>query len=183
MLWQFHHRITSLLTLAEQANTALQEAQANLESQVITRTAELRTALDEIEARAVQQAHLLTEVEQQREAIRELSVPVLPVARDTLVLPLVGAIDSARIYQLHEQALSTLERTRARRLLIDVTGVPVIDTQVAKGIIQTIQAARLLGAESALVGIRPEVAQTIVGLGIDIGDIRAFPDLETALAL
>ncbi|NNJ09914.1 STAS domain-containing protein [Chloroflexales bacterium ZM16-3] len=182
LLWQFHHRITDLLLHAEQINIALQQSQITLEDQVSARTAELQRAVDEIVARSAQQDELLSEVAQQREAIRELSVPLLPVAHDTLVLPLVGALDSARIRQLHEHALATLERTRARRLLIDVTGVPVIDTQVAHGIIQTIQAARLLGADSVLVGIRPEVAQTIVGLGIDLSGIHTFPDLETALA-
>jgi rsbT co-antagonist protein RsbR len=182
MLWQFHRQLTSLLGQAKQANAALKQAQISLEDQVSARTAELSSALGEIEARAAQQSRLLEEVEQQREAIRELSVPMLPVAHDTFVLPLVGALDSARISQFHAQTLSTLERTRTRQLLIDVTGVLVIDTLVAKGIIQTIQAARLLGTESALVGIRPEVAQTIVGLGIDLSAIHTFPDLETALA-
>jgi rsbT co-antagonist protein RsbR len=181
MLWQFHRQITSLLGQTEQAVTALQQAQIGLEDQVAARTAELRSALVEIEARATQQSRLLTEVEQQREAIRELSVPLLPVARDTLVVPLVGALDDARIQQLQEQVLMALERTSARRLLIDVTGVPVIDSLVAQGIVQTMQAARLLGATSALIGIRPEVAQTIVGLGLDLGDIHTFSDLETAL--
>lgn len=181
MLWQFHGRISNLLAVAEQTNTALQHAQADLESQVIARTADLQSAMGEIEQRATHQAQLLSELEQQRDAIRELSVPVLPVTHNSLVMPLIGAIDTARIQQIHDQALLRIEASRANRLLIDVTGVPIIDTQVAQGIIQTMQATRLLGAEAILVGIRPEVAQTIVNLGIDLSEVRTYPDLETAL--
>lgn len=182
LIWQFHRRLSGAHASLTQAHRDLQLAQAGLEEQVVARTAELRTALGEIESRAAQQEALLDEVAQQRAAIRELSVPVLPVARGTLVLPLVGAIDSARIAQLQEQALSALERAQARRLLIDVTGVPVIDTQVAQGLVQVMQASRLLGAEAVLVGIRPEVAQTLVSLDVDLSRLHTYADLETALS-
>jgi rsbT co-antagonist protein RsbR len=182
MLWQFHGRITRMLDVAEQANTALQQAHADLEDQVLARTADLRNAMSEIEQRERHQVQLLVELKQQRNAIRELSIPVLPVTHNSLVMPLIGAIDTARIQQIHDQALQSIERAQASRLLIDVTGVPVIDTQVAQGIIQTMQATRLLGAEAILVGIRPEVAQTIVNLGVDLSGVRTYPDLETALS-
>ena len=82
---------------------------------------------------------------------------------------------------MQRQALTQLEHTGARELLIDVTGVPVIDTQVAKGVIQLVEAARLMGAHVTLVGIRPEVAQTLVTLGIDLRGIRTFSTLQAAL--
>lgn len=77
------------------------------------------------------QRQLLDELEAQRHTIRELSVPVLPINADTLVMPLVGTLDTARLRQIQEQALGQLSTTRARRLLLDITGVPVVDTQVA----------------------------------------------------
>jgi rsbT co-antagonist protein RsbR len=82
---------------------------------------------------------------------------------------------------MQRQALTHIERTGAREFLIDVTGVPVIDTQVAKGVIQLVEAARLMGAHVTLVGIRPEVAQTLITLGIDLRGIRTFSTLQAAL--
>src|SRR5205085_9558836 len=88
------------------------------------------------------------ENKQQRATILEISVPVLPISADTLVMPLVGALDSGRLRQLHEQALHALERSSARRLLLDITGVPVVDSQVAQGLILTVQAGRLREGDS-----------------------------------
>jgi rsbT co-antagonist protein RsbR len=77
--------------------------------------------------------------------------------------------------------LQALERTSAHVLLLDITGVPVVDSHVAQGLLTTVGSARLLGAEVSLVGIRPEVAQTIVGLGIELSDVHRFSDLHSAL--
>jgi rsbT co-antagonist protein RsbR len=154
---------------------------AELEAQVQERTAALERALQEVEARAAQQALLLEEVGLQRSAIRELSVPVLPVGKDTLVLPLIGALDSTRLHDLQERALDAVQAAGARRLILDVTGTPVIDSQVAQGLIALVQGARLLGAEVLLVGMRPEVAQTIGSLGLDIAGVQTFRDLHAAL--
>ncbi len=143
---------------------------------------EMKQARDALEAAHQQTLEQLEIIQRQQEAIRELSVPVLPVSRDTLVMPLVGALDSARLIQVREQALERLAATRARRLLLDITGVPMVDSHVAQGLIRVVQAARLLGAEVTLIGIRPEVAQSIVGLGINLSDIRTSSDLQSALA-
>jgi rsbT co-antagonist protein RsbR len=178
---RFGGAFSGALRQALEREKALELIRGSLETIVGERTAALATALEETQRRADAQAALLAENELQRDLIREMSVPVLPVSRDTLVMPLVGALDSARLAQIQEQALGRLEATRARRLLLDVTGVPVVDTQVAQGLIRVVQAARLLGAEVTLVGIRPEVAQSIVGLGIDLGGIRTHSDLHNAL--
>lgn len=167
---------------ARQSAARLAELNASLETQVAQRTAALQTALRDLELRAAEQARLLAENEQQRQAIRELSVPVLPVRDTTLVMPLIGAIDTARLSDMQEHALEQIEQTGARELLIDVTGVPVIDTQVAKGLIQLVDAARLMGTRVMLAGIRPEVAQTLVSLGVDLSSIRTFSTLQAALA-
>jgi rsbT co-antagonist protein RsbR len=155
---------------------------ASLEQQVDERTAQLTRALDEVRAQSAAQAGLLNSLDQQREVIRELSVPVLPLQHGTLAMPLIGALDSARLRDLQERALAAIQRTSARRLLLDITGVPIVDTQVAHGLIGVVQSARLLGTEVLLVGIRPEVAQTIVGLGLDLRSVRTYSDIATALA-
>lgn len=145
-------------------------------------TTELQSALAELHDRALAQERLLDENAQQREVIRELSIPVLPVGSGTLVLPLVGTLDTERLIQVQERALAAIEGEHARRLLIDVTGVAMIDTQVAQSLIGTVRAAGLLGAQVALVGIRPEVAQAIIGLGLQLGEVQTFKDLQSALS-
>ncbi|NTU80894.1 MAG: STAS domain-containing protein [Chloroflexales bacterium] len=167
---------------ADAARRSLEQSNEGLEAEVSARTAELRRALDEVGARAAAQEQLLAEVTAQREAIRDMSVPVLPVSSTTLVLPLIGALDSARLHVLQAQALTAVEGSRARRLVLDITGVPIVDTQVARGILETIEALRLLGVEPVLVGIRPEVAQTIVGLGLQLDGVRTAATLQAALA-
>jgi anti-anti-sigma regulatory factor/HAMP domain-containing protein len=159
----------------------LRDLLADLEQRVADRTVALETALTEVQNRAIEQARLLDENVRQRETILGLSVPVLPVSRQTLVMPLVGALDSARLQMVQEQALRALERSAARYLVLDITGVPIVDSQVAQGLLSVVQAARLLGAEVRLVGIRPEVAQAIVGLGINLHGMHASGDLQTAL--
>ena len=160
----------------------LRQSLEDLERRVADRTADLQHALDEVEARAREQSLLLAENQRQRETIREMSVPVLPVSDSTLVMPLVGALDTERLRLLQDQALRALERSRAHTLILDITGVPIVDSQVAQGLVMVVQAARLLGAEVLLVGIRAEVAQAIVGLGLDLGGLQAHNDLQDALS-
>jgi anti-anti-sigma regulatory factor/HAMP domain-containing protein len=148
-----------------------------LEQSVAERTA----ALAEMEARSEEQARLIEQNSQQRQVIRELSVPILPVTGSTLVMPLVGNLDAGRLADIRERALHAIGGSQARRLLLDVTGVPIVDSQVAQGLLGIAQAARLLGAEVVLIGIRPEVAQTIVGLGLDLAAFGTAADLRTAI--
>lgn len=167
---------------AEQAALQLEQTNATLELRVQERTSSLASLLAEAEAREGRLSSAIAENDQQRTVIREMSLPVIPVTASTLVMPLVGALDSSRLQHLQDQSLNSLERTSARTLVLDVTGVPVVDSQVAQGLIAVVQSARLLGAEVILVGVRPEVAQTIVGLGLELRDIRIFSDLQSALA-
>lgn len=124
----------------------------------------------------------LATIEAQRDMIRDLSVPVLPVASTTLVMPLVGILDTERLALVQTQALAAIERTSARFLIIDVTGVPVLDREVARGLNHIIATVGLLGAKVVLVGIRPEVAQAIVGMGVQIGHIATRATLESGIA-
>ncbi len=174
-------RLQAALNQAQHTAQQLQELNAELDRRVETQTAALQDVVSELEARAAEQNRLLAEVIAQRDVIRQLSAPVLPVSQDALVLPLVGAIDQERLVTLQQQALAAVEQRRARWLILDVTGVPVIDTQAAAGVIQLAQSVRLLGAEVALVGVRPEVAQTMVSLGIELPIARVYSDLASAV--
>lgn len=117
----------------------------------------------------------------QRSVIRELSTPIVPISEGTLVLPLIGAIDTTRAQQITESLLAAIGEQRADTVIVDITGIPVVDTQVAHYLLQATQAARLLGAQVILVGITPEVAQTIVQLGIDLSSIVTCSTLREGL--
>lgn len=167
---------------AEAAALALDRVNRELEGRVAERTAALREALAEAEQRAAEQARLLSENAQQRESLRAMSVPVLPVAARTLVMPLVGVLDPERLALVQEQALAAIAAHRANTLLVDITGVPFVDAQIAHGLLAVIGAARLLGAHTTLIGVRPEVAQTLVSTGVDLAHLRTARDLQAALA-
>lgn len=113
--------------------------------------------------------------------LREISTPIIPLHQGMLVVPLIGTIDSHRAGQIMEILLDGIARQRATVVLLDITGVPMVDTQVANYLIQAARAARLLGSEVVLVGIGPEIAQTIVQLGIDLSDIATRSNLETGI--
>jgi len=108
----------------------------------------------------------------QRVALQELSAPLIPVMDNITVMPLIGTIDTERAKLIMENLLDGVIAHRAEVVLMDITGVPIVDTMVAHHIIQAAEAVRLIGSECILVGIRPEIAQTIVNLGIDLS---AFP--------
>jgi PAS domain S-box-containing protein len=118
----------------------------------------------------------------QAAALAELSTPLIPISDEVLAMPLIGAIDTQRAQQVLDALLSGIERSRARIAILDITGVPVVDTQVAKTLLIAARGVRLLGAEIVLTGIRPEVAQTLVGLGIDLGGIVTHSTLQRGIA-
>jgi rsbT co-antagonist protein RsbR len=121
-------------------------------------------------------------VEAQATLLQELSTPAIPITDRILVLPLIGSIDSRRAQQILETVLERLAESSAEIVLLDITGVPLIDTQVAHALIQTSQAVQLLGAKLILTGIRPEVAQALVGLGVQLGGMITYSTLQRALA-
>jgi rsbT co-antagonist protein RsbR len=166
---------------ANLANAELKVLNEELDRRVQMQTEALRKTLQELEQQTLHQDQLLKEIAGQREVIRELSLPILPVGREVLVAPLIGALDQERMQQLQSQVLKRVERIHARLLILDVTGVPIIDTHVAQGLMNLVRGLRLLGANVALVGVRPEVAQTIVALGVHLRDVEVFSDLGSAL--
>ena len=117
-------------------------------------------------------------IRQQQEAIRELSTPVLPVRERLLILPIIGVIDPQRARQLTEQLLVGIRTNRARVVVMDITGVPAIDISVANHLVQTVEAARLLGAAVIVTGLSPEIAQTLVTIGMDLGKMTTVGDLQ-----
>ncbi|HMO58258.1 MAG TPA: PAS domain-containing protein [Roseiflexaceae bacterium] len=145
------------ITARRRTELALQQSQADLEA-TITR----------------QQLLLDT--------IHELSTPVIPIADRILVLPLIGAIDSSRSQQILESLLWHTQQSQADTIIIDITAVRVIDTAVANHLLQAARAVGLLGARCMLVGIAPEIAQTIVQLGIDLASIETAPSLQVGFA-
>ena len=117
-------------------------------------------------------------IRQQQEAIRELSTPVLQVRERLLILPIIGLIDPQRARQLTEQLLRGIRTNRARVVVIDITGVAAMDATVANHLVQTVEASRLLGATVIVTGLSPEIAQTLVTIGVDLGKMNTVGDLQ-----
>ncbi|MBZ5543202.1 MAG: STAS domain-containing protein [Acidobacteriia bacterium] len=117
-------------------------------------------------------------VRQQQEAIRELSTPVLQVREHLLVLPIIGTLDSHRARLLTEQLLRSIRANRAKVVIMDITGVPNVDSKVANHLVQTVDACRLLGATVIVTGVAPEIAQTLTTIGVDLGRILTVCDLQ-----
>ncbi|KAA9381941.1 STAS domain-containing protein [Microbispora cellulosiformans] len=118
----------------------------------------------------------------QAEQLLELSTPVVKLWEGIVAVPLVGTLDSARTQVVMEKLLQTLVDTGSEHAVIDITGVPAVDTEVAQHLLKTVVAARLMGAECVISGIRPQIAHTIVTLGIEFGDIVTKASLADALA-
>jgi rsbT co-antagonist protein RsbR len=117
-------------------------------------------------------------IRQQQEAIRELSTPVLQVRDRLLILPIIGVLDSQRARQVTEQLLRGIRTNRAKVAVIDITGVPTIDSTVANNLIQTVEASRLMGASVIITGLSPDIAQTLVTIGVDLSKVNAVGDLQ-----
>jgi rsbT co-antagonist protein RsbR len=119
----------------------------------------------------------------QQQEISELSTPVIKLWDGILALPLIGTLDSARTQVVMESLLQQIVDTKAEVAIIDITGVPTVDTLVAQHLLKTVAAARLMGADCIISGIRPQIAQTIVHLGVALGDVTTKASLADALAV
>ena len=122
-------------------------------------------------------------IARQQQEMLELSTPVVKLWEGILALPLIGTLDSARTQIVMENLLQRIVETGAEVAIIDITGVPMVDTLVAQHLIKTVTAARLMGAECIISGIRPQIAQTIVHLGVDLGNVSTKAALADALLL
>jgi GAF domain-containing protein len=147
-----------------------QEAALTIENTLLL--ADMRLLNTDLQEMVQVQASLLQTVE-------ELASPVVPIVDGVIILPLVGHLDERRAAQILQTLLGGVQEHRARVIILDVTGVPIVDTQVANHLMRSVRASRLLGAETILVGIRPDVAQTLVTLGIHLGDVITRSDLQS----
>jgi PAS domain S-box-containing protein len=144
------------------------------QEQIEARNQELQTALDELQSTSQVQGRLL-------DTIRALSAPAVPIMQGIVVMPLSGQIDSERARRILGNLLDGISSNDAKIAIIDITGVPVVDTAVAQYLIQAARAASLMGCRPLLVGIRPEIAQVIVELGIDMVGLVTFSDLQSGV--
>jgi rsbT co-antagonist protein RsbR len=122
-------------------------------------------------------------IARQQQELLELSTPVVRLWDNILALPLIGTLDSARTQIVMQNLLDGIVQTRSDYAIIDITGVPVVDTLVAQHLLKTVAAARLMGAECFISGIRPQIAQTIIHLGVDLSDVTTKATLADAFAI
>ena len=122
-------------------------------------------------------------ISRQQQELLELSTPVVQLWEGVLALPLIGTLDSARTQVVMQNLLEAIVKMRSDYAIIDITGVPVVDTLVAQHLLKTVAAARLMGAECMISGIRPQIAQTIIHLGVDLSDVITKATLADAFAL
>jgi rsbT co-antagonist protein RsbR len=174
-----------VLSLKQSVSNALRDAYKNEPAKLVEEIWVVGTILDKLAMFTVDFAIEFRDqvIVRQQEEMMELSTPVVTLWEGILALPLIGTLDSARTQVVMESLLSTIVETNSRVAIIDITGVPTVDTLVAQHLIKTITAARLMGADCYLSGIRPAIAQTIVHLGIDLTDIITKARLSDAFAL
>ena len=122
-------------------------------------------------------------IDEQRRTIMELETPVIQVWEGILAVPLVGTLDTARAQQMNETLLERIIETGSEIVIVDITGVPIVDTAVAKHLLETVAAARLLGAEALIVGLTTRIAMTLVQLGVDLSTVTTRTTLAKGLAL
>lgn len=158
-----------------EAAAALEKAYAEVEQRVEERTAELQRETAERE-RLQQEV-----IEAQKRSIRELSTPIIPIMDNIIIVPLIGTIDAVRAKDITRSLLAGVREHQAKVVIMDITGVPLVDSGVADYLDRTIQAARLKGAHTVVTGISSAVAETIVDLGIDWTGFETRSDLQTGL--
>ena len=174
-----------VLSLKQPVFNALRDAFKSNPSEMVTEIWAAGDLLDKLSMLTVTNAVALREltIQRQQEEMLELSTPVVKLWDGILALPLIGTLDSARTQVVMESLLTAIVETNSQVAIIDITGVPTVDTLVAQHLIKTITAARLMGADCYLSGIRPAIAQTIVHLGIDLTNIQTKAKLSDAFAL
>jgi anti-anti-sigma regulatory factor/HAMP domain-containing protein len=165
----------------EQMSAQVANSYGDLEQQVAKRTEELQLALRQQQQQAAELASALDKVQQRDQEISALSLPIVPLSRDTLVVPLVGLLDPERANQMAHRLLHAVESQRAKVVIIDVTGLALVDKQIVQRLIAAAHSVRLLGAEVIVVGIRPEMAEAMVGVGVTLDGMRTLSNLQAAV--
>jgi predicted ATPase/anti-anti-sigma regulatory factor/GAF domain-containing protein len=186
-----------LLHRVSETTEKLKRTNEVLEAQIAQRTAEIQRSYGEVQdanqrlqvelterskaerERAAMQEQML---QAQRARVAELSTPLIPISEKIMVMPLIGTMDAERAAQVLEVALNGVQHSGARVVIIDITGLKHMDTHIAGSLLKAAKALRLLGAKAILTGIRAEVAQTLVGLGVELGDLDTRSTLQSGIA-
>jgi rsbT co-antagonist protein RsbR len=177
-------RLNELISSDKATRADLDAALGRLKQEIEERKQAEETLKQEIQEREAAQQSLLEKLEiirSQEEAIRSLSTPILQLWDGIVVLPVIGLVDSMRAAQMLEDLLGTIVRTKARYAILDLTGVEVMDTRAADHLLKVVRASALVGARCLVSGISSNMAQTVVSLGVDLGDLMSFSTLEAAL--
>jgi anti-anti-sigma regulatory factor len=184
-------RLKSLLDVVQSVSSGDFSARIEIpeeEDEFTALSIELKRMTDDLidanrvsEERMAKLQAVVEEKERLLKTVRELSSPVIQVWENVLVMPLVGAIDSARATRIMEDLLTGITKHQAEIVIIDITGVPVVDTSVANHLIQTVKAAALLGAKCVVVGISSEVAQSLISLGVDLSGVVTRSNLQAGI--
>lgn len=177
LIWQISIRLQVSLIRLRGATQAIERARRSLEDEIAARNAQLQAARAEVQACAEARAGLLAESAQHRARIRDLSVPILPIGADAVVVALAGPLDDERIQLVAERLRHTIAGGAARHVLLDISGLADADAQIAHGLRDILAGARSLGADVGLAGVRPEVAQALAALGLDLHATPSYPTL------
>lgn len=177
----FGQTLQRLIIVGLERQHELETLRAAQERVIEERTSELRTSLQTVEQREQELTHTLADLQASKEIISAISAPTIPVMPGVLLVPIVGNLDSQRAEAMTTNTLAAVEKQHSHVVIFDITGVEVVDTHVAQVLLRTASAANLLGAQVIMVGIRPEVAQTMVALGIDLSMFSTYSDLRSAL--
>jgi|GEM_PF-2555926 len=169
------------ITERKQMEKALRKSHEELESRVRARTAELEELNETLIAEIEERKRAEEIITRQAQEILEVSTPVIQIWEGIVSVPLIGTLDSMRTQQLVEQLLQKIVETNSAVALIDLTGVPTIDSKTARHLIETVRAVHLLGAEVVLTGIRPAIARTLVQLGVDLSTVNTRSSFSSGL--
>jgi len=176
---------TFVFSLKRPVFEQIRRAHANQADMIATMTWSLTEILDNLGLYTTEVFQQSREelIKRQQEELLELSTPVVKLWDGVLALPVIGTLDSARTQVVMESLLQAIVQTNSRVAIIDITGVPTVDTVVAQHLLKTVTAARLMGADCIISGVRPQIAQTIVHLGINLSDVTTKATLSAAFAI